>query len=805
MLDKKYDFRTVEKKWQDYWRAEKVFSFSFDGNDSRYTIDTPPPTISGPNLHLGHLFSYSQIDIIARHKRMQGSAVYFPIGFDNNGLPTARFVQKKYNLNMAKISRAEFSQKCLDEIVNIRPIYESFFTSLGFSFSSTDKSYSTIDKNSQRISQLSFLDLFERGELSRRDSATLWCPECNTAIALSEIDTVEKPSVMSYIYFGIKGSKEKLEIATTRPELLGACVCVFVNPEDKKRQRLVGQTAISPIYNREVPIMSNPDVLMDKGTGVVMCCTFGDEADMAWQKQYNLPVLEIVSPTGVLTELAGDFAGLKIKDARAQIINELERRKILYKKEEITHMVATHERCNHEIEILTKPQWFINLLSHQQELYQAGLKCNWYPSTMQKRFLNWVDGLKWDWCISRQNFFGVPFPVWYCAKCGKMHLATRDDLPVDPTVTSPEVECECGCKEWLPETDVMDTWATSSLTPQIGLNLETGEELSGDRLPLSLRPTAHDNIRVWNFYTIAKSLLHFGKLPWTDIVIAGYAVDEKGDKISKSKGNAKHTPQELVAMYSADVVRYWAGNISIGMDTIFSLEQFTNASKLVQKIWNASKFVISFLEGAPTVEPKKMEVLDRWILDELKMTQANFNRHMERYEMGAALKEAEKLFWNFCDNYIELAKNRLYKPEIFGDPAKASAQWAASTLLQALLKLFCPYLPHITEEIYMDTFAAARGEKSIHLSGYAVLEGEADPRLLKLGAEVVDLVSRIRGFKSQSGVSLKCEIEKLTVFGYGEDIRLAERDIMAVGSVREIEYRPADHPYAEIVLVAEGD
>lgn len=797
MLSKKYDFKETEQKWHNYWKENNTYKYQKD-NRPKYMIDTPPPTISGPSLHTGHVFSYTQIDVIARHKRMSGFDVYFPMGFDNNGLPSGRFVQKKYNLNPDNSTREELTQKVLEEMENILPIYKDLFYNLGFSCN-LDNYYTTISKPVQKISQQSFIELCKQGQLTRRKSATLFCPECRTAIASSEIETKEIESKMNYIYFGIKDSDEKLEVATTRPELLPACVCVFVNPNDEKHKHLIGKIAISPIFGKEVLIIANEEALMDKGTGVVMCCTFGDEKDMEWQKAYNLPVLEAIGQNGRMTALAGEFEGLKIREAREKTIEKLKELNLLYKQEDISHLVATHERCGKEIEILTKPQWFIDLLSHKEEIYKKGLEVNWHPKTMQKRFLNWVDCLKWDWCISRQNFFGVPFPVWYCKKCGKAKFAEIEDLPVNPTETQPKTPCECGSNEFEPEKDVFDTWQTSSLTPQICMDLGFNTGLCGDFLPMSLRPSAHDNIRVWNFYTIAKSLLHFGKLPWTDIMISGYAVDEKGDKISKSKGNEKLSPQKLVEVNSADAVRYWASNISIGMDTVLTQEQLTNAQKLIQKIFNASKFVISFLDGAPTEKPKKLEMMDEWILGKLKVTKENFDKYMLDYEMGLALKEVEKLFWNFCDNYIEIAKNRLYKPEIYGEEAKQSAQFAAKTVLKALLKLFSIYLPHITEEVYMDAFAGEEKQKSIHTSQYvdsSVFSTDKNDA----GDLVCEIVSEIRGFKSKQNVSLKHEIEKLTICGYDDVIREAEKDILAVGSVKNIEYKQSENKEVQIEL-----
>ena len=799
MLDKKYDYKEKEPKWQNKWESENIYKFQHNSGKPSYTIDTPPPTISG-KLHIGHVFSYTHIEVIARYKRMCGYNVFFPLGFDDNGLPTARYVEKKYKIKADRMDRNEFIDKCLQETAAMEPEFHNLYKSLGFSCD-LKNNYSSIDKNSQKISQQSFIELYNKGEIYRKQSATLWCPECKTAIALSEMESEELESKMNYIYFKVKETGKNLEVMTTRPELLCACVCVFVNPKDDRFNGLVGKTAISPYYNKEVPIMANEDVLMDKGTGVVMCCTFGDEADMQWQKTYNLPVLEAILPNGTMSELAGEFAGLKVKEAREKIIEKLKELKLCYKQEDTVHIVSTHERCGHEIEILSKPQWFIKLLDHQQEIYDMGNKVNWYPITMKKRFLNWVEGLKWDWCISRQNPFGVSFPLWYCKNCGKVHLADISELPVNPMHSTPDVACECGCTEWVPETDVMDTWATSSLTPEICMNLETGKGLDGGHLPMDLRPNAHDNIRVWDFYTIAKSLLHFNTLPWKNVMVSGFVVDEKGDKISKSKGNAKETPTELIANRSADITRYWACNMSLGKDAVFNYEEFNSGAKLVQKIWNASKFVFMFMEDAPKTQPKLLP-MDKWIIECLKQTQQNFKSLMNKYEMGLAIKEVEKLFWNFCDNYIEIAKNRLYKPEIYGIEAKQSAQYASLFVLKEILKLFACYMPHITEEIYMNGLAE-ENEKSIHLTEYNFIEGEVDEKLILGGEEVVEVVSAIRGEKSKNNVSLKNAVESLIIKGYSDFVKENEKDIMAVGNVLNIEYQNADEKSVDVRLAKE--
>lgn len=785
MLEKRYDFSSREEHWQEYWRENEIYKFNPEAEE-RYMIDTPPPTMSG-NIHLGHIASYTQLDVIARHQRMLGKSVFFPFGYDNNGLPTERYVQKNNKLKMNEITRGQFIEKCYDAIDELKPIYREVFFRAGHS-ADFDETYSTITPRTQEISQRSFLDLYKKGEIERRNSASLWCPECRTTIAQSEIDTAELDSVMNYITFGIKDSEERLKIATTRPELLSACVCVFVHPEDEARAHLVGKTAISPLYNAEVPIIANPDVDREKGTGAVMCCTFGDEADAKWQKEYNLPILEAIAYNGKMTALAGEFEGLKVIEARKAIIEKLRETGILYDQTPLTHPVATHERCGTAIELLTKPQWFIKLLDHKDELYQAGLDCKWYPEHMQKRFLNWVDGLKWDWCISRQRFYGIPFPVWYCEDCGEVILADESDLPVDPSTTQPKCACpKCGGTKFKPENDVMDTWATSSLTPQICTDMLTKKGLDDTYTPMNLRPCAHDNIRVWNFYTIAKSLLHFGKLPWKDVVIHGWGLSATGTKLSKSKSNGGTLgPVDTYKKYSADATRYWTSNASLGKDIYITEEEFKNGFKLMQKLWNASRFVLPFLEG---YTPREIELLpmDCWIIGCYKQTFERFMSYMEKYEMGLALNELEQLFWNFCDNYIEIAKNRLYKPEVYGEHAKESAQYTSHTVLRGMLKLFSIYMPHIAEEIYQDAFAEFEACKSIHISKYLDL-GKYTGNDVSAGNEVCEIVSKIRGYKSQKGLSLKEELKKVTITGATQFVKDCADDIRAVCNIVNLEF-----------------
>lgn len=790
MLDGKYDFKLSEKKWQDYWQENDVYKFEPQSTKKVYAIDTPPPTVNG-KIHMGHLSSYMHIETIARHHRMKGENVFFPLGFDDNGLPTERYVEKKFNKHAYEMPRQEFIDLCLNTTKELETEFHSLYRSAGFSCN-LKNNYSSISKSTQKISQQSFLDLYKKGYIYHAESPALWCTECRTAVAQSELENEDIQSTFNYIKFYISGTNDYVTVATTRPEMLPACVCVFINPNDEKNQYLLDKKLVVPYFNFEVPVYADELVDLEKGSGVVMCCTFGDTVDKEWQRKHNLPIKECFNNAGKMTSLAGEFEGLKIIQARQTIIEKLKEADLLIKQEELTHAVSTHERCGTPIEIAVKKQWFIDVLSNKEKLYNAGLELNWYPDTMRARYLNWVENLQWNWCISRQRFYGVSFPVWYCKDCGKPIFAEASQLPVDPTVDSPLHACECGCIDFVPETDVMDTWATSSLTPQICTNLVTNKGLDDQMIPMSLRPNAHDNIRVWDFYTIVKSLYHFGKLPWKDLMISGYVTSADGSKLSKKSGNNKNSPQDIIANYSADVTRYWANSLSLGKDTCFSLIPFDSGRKLVNKIWNASKFVLSFLED---YEPKEIPLLplDSWIIEEYKALYVNFTKHLDRYDISLSLNELEKFFWNFCDNYIEIVKRRLYNPQIYGQENTDSAKYASYYVLLGMLKMFSVFLPHITEEIYMSFYQKHEVKPSIHLSSYLNMGENIDKTLLENGELVVDIVSQIRQFKSENKISLKTFIKDLTITSNETDfLKSVETDLKAVTSINEIKYRSGE-------------
>ena len=793
ILDGKYDFKTSEKKWQDYWQEKDIYKFDEHGTSKVYSIDTPPPTVNG-KIHMGHLSSYMHIESMARHHRMKGENVYFPFGFDDNGLPTERYVEKTHKVKAYQMPRQDFINLCLDTTKELEKEFHALYRSAGFSCN-LKQTYSSISPRTQKISQESFIDLLQKGYVYHAESPALWCTECRTAVAQSELEDKDIESTFNYIKFYIAGTDEYVTVATTRPEMLPACDCVFINPNDEKNKYLLDKKLIVPHFNFEVPVLTDELVDLEKGSGIVMCCTFGDTVDKEWQRKHNLPIKEAFNNAGRMNEIAGEFAGMKITEARQAIIEKLREEDLLIKQENLTHAVSTHERCGTPIEIVVKKQWFIDVLNHKQELLKAGYDLNWHPEPMRARYINWVENLQWNWCISRQRYYGVPFPVWYCKNCGKVMVADKNDLPVDPVVSLPKHACECGSTEFVPELDVMDTWATSSLTPQICTDLLTQNGLDDTFVPMNLRPNAHDNIRVWDFYTVVKSLYHFGKLPWTDLMISGYVTSPDGSKLSKKSGNNKNSPQDIIAQYSADVTRYWANSLSLGKDTAFSLIPFDSGKKLVNKLWNASKFVLSFLTDYE-YRPVELLPIDKWILEEYRALYASFVKHLDNYEICLGLNELERFFWNFCDNYIEIVKRRLYNPDVFGKVGQESGQMACYLVLLGMLKMFGVFLPHITEEIYQAYYAQKENKPSIHISNYLDLGAVTDKQLLLNGEMLTKIVSDIRGYKSENKISLKTMISSLEITipsEYQDFIKQTEQDLLGVGGIHEITYKTGEY------------
>ena len=756
MLDKKYNAAEKEAKWLNYWKEKGVYKFVPDERKV-YSIDTPPPTVSG-NIHIGHIFSYSQTEMLARYKRLRGYNVFYPFGFDDNGLPSERLVEKEQGKKASEIGREAFSKLCYDTTDKYEAQFKELFSRMGVS-ADWDLQYKTVSPSTIKISQTSFLDLVKKGHCYHKEAPALWCNECLTSIAQAELETKTIKTTFNYVNFETVETKEKFTIATTRPELLPAIVAVFVNPEDEKHKHLIGKTAHIPIVDVNVPIMADEKVAIDKGTGVVMCCTFGDQTDIEWWKKYNLPLKNIFTSDGKISASVPNYGGLKIKEARKKIVEDLQNGGFIVKIEELEHEVQTHERCGKEVEYAVMNQWFIDIMNHKEDFLRMGNEIKWHPEHMHSRYNDWVKNVAWDWCISRQRYFGVPFPVWYCKDCNEPIFADVEDLPVNPLQDKPKIsKCpKCGCTEFRPETDVMDTWATSSVTPLI--NMKYGEKDNYENIlkPMSLRANASEIIRTWDFYTIVKSFYHFGMKPWENVMISGFVMASKGEKISKSKGNSKVEPIDIVNQYSADIVRYWAGSGRLGTDIVFSEETLDRGRKLINKIWNVAKFIEMHLQDFDDRDFQNYEYIDKWILGKYQEMEAGFIKYLDEYEVGLALNHLEKFFWNFCDNYVEIVKHRLYRPEEFGVEPRYSGQKTVYMILYKLLQDFSIFFPFITEEIYQEIY---HKEKSIHLTTIKEFDFNFKEEA-KFGDLMVEIISAARGEKTVNNVSLKTPIKNL--------------------------------------------
>jgi valyl-tRNA synthetase len=802
-LPKRYDAGATEPELHAFWQTSGTYRFSITANSPTYAIDTPPITVSG-HAHLGHAHSYSQTDFMARFWRMNGYNVFYPMGFDDNGLPTDRYVEKRLGITAQQVGRRAFIEKCLEVSVEAEEGYRALWQRLGLSVD-WNYSYRTIDDLSRSTSQLSFLDLYHRDLAYRREAPTIWCPECQTAVAQAELNDLERESEFVTLAFQFENGLT-LPIATTRPELLPACVAVFVHPNDKRYQGLAGQRLRVPSLGFEVPIVADLKVDPEKGTGAVMCCTFGDVTDVEWWYKYNLPLKIILGKNGKMTEAAGEFAGLSVEEARRRIIELLEAQGLLLGRQPVMQSVRVHERDDTPVEYIVTLQWFVRVLEYKKELLEAGEQVTWHPAHMQSRYREWVENLGWDWCISRQRYFGVPIPVWYCNACGNILLPTEEQLPVDPTEQQPPLTCECGSTSYTPEEDVMDTWATSSMSPQIAGHWLTDKQLYAKVFPMNLRPQAHEIIRTWAFYTIVKSHHHFGILPWKDIAISGWVVEGKGGgKISKSRGNSM-SPMEMIAKYSADAIRYWAASTGMGKDTTINEEKIAMGNKLVTKLWNVAKFSQRFLEGyQPPVQLPAFTPTDRWLLSRTQWLIQRVSELYRNYDYSSAKNETESFFWReLADNYLEMSKERLYDET---NEMREGARYTLYHVLLTVMKLFAPMLPYITETLYQALFVPIRGEGSIHNSQWPIVnESLVNVAADAAGESLIEIATAVRRYKSESNISLGTALERMQLAT--NDITVAtmlyeaRSDIMSVTRARQFEVKESLD--ADLVVVMAG-
>ena len=839
----------LEEKWGAVWQAEGTYRFDRERalagpRSAVFSIDTPPPTASG-SLHMGHVFSYTHTDCMARYKRMAGFEVFYPIGWDDNGLPTEKRVQNYYGVrgdsalpydpafrpphhgdvasikaaDQVPVSRQNFIELCDELTVLDEEAFEALFRRMGFSLDWTI-SYRTIDDHSRATAQQAFLRNLARDEAYLSEAPGLWDVTFQTAVAQAELEARDYPGAYHRVAFHAPDGSP-VHIETTRPELIPACVALIAHPDDERYQPLFGTTVTSPLFGVALPVLAHPAAEPDKGAGIAMCCTFGDLTDVIWWRELQLPNRSLITRTGRLDAqtpswlsgtgadlYAAKLAGATAYAAREAIVAALRASGDLDGEPTPTMRKANfYERGEKPLEIVSSRQWYIRNGGRDADLNAAlvarGREMAFHPGFMRSRYENWVQGLNGDWLISRQRFFGVPIPVWYRLDAQgepdyTSPLVPREDqLPVDPAADVPQgfTAAQRGIPGgFVGDPDVMDTWATSSLSPQIAAGWRGDPELFAAVFPMDLRPQAHDIIRTWLFATIVRAHHEHGSVPWTNAAISGWILDPDRKKMSKSKGNVV-TPEALVKEHSADAVRYWAASGRLGTDAAFDAGQIKVGRRLAIKILNASKFALSFGEvdgdlGAAVTEP-----LDRSMLSALATVVRSATAGFEAWDYTRSLELTESFFWTFCDDYLELVKDRAYGGQ--GEAAAASARAALRIALDVLLRLLAPILPYVTEEVWSWWRSG-----SVHrqpwptpadVVGAESAEGmPGDPDLLPaVGAAL----AAVRKLKSEAKMGMRAEVASMTLAvpaEVGERVLLAEPDLRAAGRITAMTYAVSD-------------
>lgn len=819
-----YNPAEVEKKWRTVWEEKGIFKWDpARPRVETYVIDTPPPTVSG-SLHLGHTFSYTQTDVLVRYKRMRGMNIMYPMGWDDNGLPTERRVQNKFGIScdatlpydpewkptlvdssqakaqrLTPVSRRNFIEACTLVTLEDEGAFKDLWQHLALSVE-WQQEYSTVGKHCIHTSQLSFLDLIKKGYVYQAVAPTLWDVTFQTAVAQAEVEDREVQGHFHDIRFGIQGGGSFV-IATTRPELLAACIAVVAHPDDDRYKHLFGKQAVTPLFGITVPILPSEHADPHKGSGIMMVCTFGDSADVAWWKTSGLPPRLLIGRDGrfmpfdfndpnaqsttpeLATKAYSQLQGKTVRQARKTVVELLrdpslssngQEAALVGEPKPITHHVKFYEKGELPVEFVASRQWYIRIVDFKEEFLAQGRKITWTPEHMKTRYEHWVGGLTHDWCISRQRFFGVPFPVWYpldekgAPRYDVPIFASSETLPVDPLSQCPPGYSEtkrnapggfCG------DPDVMDTWATSSMTPQIVSKWGMIDSRHDRLFPMDVRPQAHEIIRTWAFYTIVKAWMHEREIPWKNVAISGWILDPDRKKMSKSKGNTV-TPNEYINEYSADAVRYWAARARLGVDTALDPQVFGMGRKLSTKLFNASRFVLGILResgeaGRNLLLTEVDSTLDKAWLAKLQVVIKDSTKSFESLDYAGALGSIESGFWDFCDNYLELVKGRAYEGADFD---KRSALATLQGSLDIFLRLFAPFMPYVTEEMWQN-LRSAPAFSSIHNTAWPseseiLPKGAADPAAYEFAVKVA---SDVRRTKSLGGKSIGFPVSKLEV------------------------------------------
>ena len=863
-LPKKYKADAQEQEIVSFWQSDKFTGYDYNSDISRdntFVVDTPPPTVSG-SLHMGHVFSYTQTDFLVRYNRMLGKNIFYPVGWDDNGLPTERRVQnvfgvkcdstlpydqdfkleetkKKKYAEFSPISRQNFIAACNIQTKKDEVQYEWLWHRLGLSVDWKQK-YTTINPHCQKTAQKSFIDLIKQGDCISHDAPVMWDTQFQTAVAQAEVEDRTKSAIYHDIEFSvfnaddhknnINNSNDKFIISTTRPELLPACVAVVAHPDDERFKHLFGKEAVTPLFEARVPILPAEHADPEKGTGILMVCTFGDSNDVQFWKDAKLPLKQVISRQGNFIDINfvdhdklnnnkldnnlinnifnsnnpekanayyANLKGLYVKQARRVLVELLENNTdaLIKISKPQDHAVKFYEKGEHPLEFVPTRQWFVSILKHKDKLLEQGEKIAWHPVHMRKRFEQWVMGLNQDWCISRQRYFGVPIPVWYKLDdnlepdYNNPIIPDLSELPIDPQVDTPKGFDESQRNKangFMGDPDVMDTWATSSMSPQINSHWAIDQSRHKSLYPADLRPQAHEIIRTWAFYTIAKSYLHEDQIPWHNIAISGWVINPDKTKMSKSKGNSV-TPEDLITKYGADALRYWAARARLGVDTVFDESVFKVGLRLVTKLVNVSKFVVMQFEqaGLSFADVKNINLtdLDKSWLAGFSDLLLSSKKDFANFKYADVLNNAEHKFWDFCDNYVELVKTRSYQQH--EQDIGKSALCALYTSLSILIRLFAPFMPFVTEQVsdWLDLsgniFSSKHNLKynlkynSVHLMPWpdqSDLELSLDINIdinknknKNIFTDTIEILDSVRSQKTKQQVSLKAELASLEI------------------------------------------
>lgn len=791
LASKIYDFKTIETKWIERWEDKGVYRFDWsDKTRSVFSIDTPPPYPSG-DFHMGNVLNWTYFDIVARYKRMRGYNVLFPQGWDCHGLPTEVKVEQYHGIKKSEVSSEEFVKLCKAYVEQFIGKMKSAIQRFGYSIDWSTE-YQTMDPNYWKNTQLSFVKLYKKGLVYRGEHPVNWCPRCETAIADAEVEHEEGEGRLYYIKFEVVGDTS-LTIATTRPELIPACVAVAVHPDDDRYRKYVRKVVLVPLFKREVKILADQVVDRDFGTGVVMICTYGDKEDVRWTSKYGLPVLQAITEKGEMTPLAGEFKGLPILDCRKAIVKRLNEKGVLEREGAVSQKVGVCWRCKTPIEILERKQWFMATRSLTSRVVEETLKVKWIPDYMKWRQVNWAESLDWDWVISRQRVFATPIPAWYCRKCSKVVVAEEDWLPVDPRHEVPEglICTDCGSKELEPDTDVFDTWMDSSITCAVHAGWP---DKQGWRrfFPADLHPSGNDIIRTWAYYLMVKHLALFDERAYKSVLINGMVLGDDGRKMSKSLGNYVTGP-EVLERYGADATRQWAAaGGKTGADIPFRWSDVEYGWRFLIKLWNASRFIQRQIGDYREQERSRIRLrtVDKWLLTKLERLTRSVTEAMENYAFNMAIEEIRVFTWHvLCDQYIEAVKHRLYREK--SPEERAAAQYALYEVLYRILQLLAPICPFITEEIYYALSFEHEGYTSIHLSNWPEYRPDfVDEDAESTGELIVALINSIRRLKAKEKIPLNTSIREVTILvdkeGRLEKIRGEKEDIKGTCKIERL-------------------